>query len=383
MMYFTESGISHQELVYLIKDKYGPEAVIMSRKQVSLGGFMGFFKKEGYEYSGYVPITTKSKPKLKESDRREKQKILESVKHEAKKEESLQKILDEVKSLKEDIRTTPTMEVSSELHTITLVEDFLIENDFSSKYIKKTIDRLKSELSYSELRDPDITHDKVLTWVEDSLNIYNATPKKGTKVFILVGPTGVGKTTTIAKLAAQKGLGITGDQKYSVRMITIDNYRIAAKKQIETYGEIMGIPVTCAESYEDLKKEIEINSDVDYIFVDTIGKSPKDFVKLAEMRRILEGCGHDCEVHLAFSATTKTFDIREIMKQYHPFGYESVIITKLDETTRCGNLISLLDENKQKVSFITTGQMVPQDIEVATKKKIMSLLVGSKQIAKG
>lgn len=381
MMYFTETGRSHDELSRLILDKYGPNTTILSRKRVTIGGFLGLFQKEGFEYSGY--ISSKAKPALKNSDKREKEKILESVKGDKKREDSLQKILEEVKSLKEDIKTAPANDTSNELPSVLAVETFLYENDFSLSYIKKTLDRLKSELSYAELNDFDITQDRINQWVEESIEVHIPKANSTSNVFILVGPTGVGKTTTIAKLAAMKGLGIAGGKKHSVRMITIDNYRIAAKKQIETYGEIMGIPVTCCESYEDLKKEIDIYSDVDFIFVDTIGKSPKDFVKLAEMRRILEGCGHDCEVHLAFTATTKTWDIREIMKQYKPFGYESVIITKIDETTRCGSLISLLDEQNQKVSYITTGQMVPQDIEVATKKKIMSLLVGNKQITRG
>lgn len=381
MIYFTETGRNHHELMQVIREKYGPDATVLSRKNISVGGFLGLFQKEGLEYSGYV--SSKGRPRLKESDKREKQRILDSIKTEKVKEDSLQKILDEVKSLKNEIKTAPVQDVRKEIPTLDKIEEFLGENDFSINFIKKTMEKIKGELSYSELNDYDIVHDKVIEWIENSINIYEPKNKKGTRIFILVGPTGVGKTTTIAKLAAQKGLGIDGTEKHSVKMITIDNYRIAAKKQIETYGEIMGLPVTCCESYEDLKTEIDINSDIDYIFVDTIGKSPKDFVKLAEMRRILEGCGHDCEVHLAFSATTKTWDIREIMKQYNPFGYESVIITKLDETTRCGNLISLLDEKKQPVSYITTGQMVPQDIEVASKKKILSLLVGSKQVIKG
>lgn len=381
MIYFTETGRNHHELMQVIREKYGPDATVLSRKNISVGGFLGLFQKEGLEYSGYV--SSKGRPRLKESDKREKQRILDSIKTEKVKEDSLQKILDEVKSLKNEIKTAPVQDVLKEIPTLDKIEEFLGENDFSINFIKKTMEKIKGELSYSELNDYDIVHDKVIEWIENSINIYEPKNKKGTRIFILVGPTGVGKTTTIAKLAAQKGLGIDGTEKHSVKMITIDNYRIAAKKQIETYGEIMGLPVTCCESYEDLKTEIDINSDIDYIFVDTIGKSPKDFVKLAEMRRILEGCGHDCEVHLAFSATTKTWDIREIMKQYNPFGYESVIITKLDETTRCGNLISLLDEKKQPVSYITTGQMVPQDIEVASKKKILSLLVGSKQVIKG
>lgn len=380
MMYFTETGRNHEELTRLISEKYGPHYTILSRKKVNVGGFLGLFQKEGLEYS--FMISSKVKPKKTLDVRKEKEKILETIKGDKVKDDSLQMILNEVKSLKEDIKSAPAQDGSKEQPSIIAVEEFLYENDFSLVYIRNIIDRLKKELTYAELSDTDITMTKVKEWIEESLSVAKPSAKQS-NVFILVGPTGVGKTTTIAKLAAQKGLGLGGAEKHTVKMITIDNYRIAAKKQIETYGEIMGIPVTCCESYDDLKREIDISSDVDYIFVDTIGKSPKDFEKLAEMRRLLEGCGHGCEVHLAFSATTKTWDIREIMKQYHAFGYEAIIITKLDETTRCGNLISLLHEQKKCVSYITTGQMVPQDIEVASKKRIMSLLVGNKQITRG
>ena len=119
-----------------------------------------------------------------------------------------------------------------------------------------------------------------------------------------------------------------------------------------------------------------MNRDADLIFVDTIGKSPRDFMKLAEMRSIVEACGESAEIHLAISSTTKDKDITEILDQFEAFHYKSVILTKLDETTRVGNLISILSERKKPLSYITDGQGVPQDISRNTRAKLLQSLKG-------
>jgi flagellar biosynthesis protein FlhF len=159
-------------------------------------------------------------------------------------------------------------------------------------------------------------------------------------------------------------------------MVTIDNYRIAAKKQIETYADIMQIPISFAESRSDLAKIIDLYGDVDMILVDTIGKSPTDYTKLGEMKSILSACGSLSEIHLALSATTKTSDAHEVLRHFEPFRYDSIILTKLDETTHLGNIISVLSESKKCVSYLTDGQQVPQDIELATTARLLAGLEG-------
>lgn len=387
MIYFTEKGRTDYEVRQAITQKYGGNYQILTQSKILIGGFLGLFQRDGLEYTGFISgKEQQSILRNTEKDQAERNKILEMRKQAPvvkNNDKNMEKILQVVESLKDEIKNVPNNNHSDEIPSIVGIEEFLLENDFSSKYIKSVLKRLKEELTFGELQNYDFVEKTTIDWIGDSIKIHESKKKKNSNVFILVGPTGVGKTTTIAKLAAQKAGVMDGVVKNSVKIITIDNYRIGAREQIKTYGEIMDIPVSSCESYEDLKMEIDDNSDKDYIFVDTIGKSPKDFEKLGEMRRLLEACGHGCEVHLAFSATTKTWDIREIMKQYYSFGYESIIITKLDETTRSGNLISLLKEKEQSISYITTGQMVPQDIEVASKSKIMSLLVGSKQVIRG
>ena len=167
-----------------------------------------------------------------------------------------------------------------------------------------------------------------------------------------------------------------GEGPESVRMITIDNYRIGARQQIETYGDIMGVPVSCVETADDLRKTIAMHSDADLVLVDTVGKSPRDAVRLAEMQRVLAACGPKAETHLALSATTKASDMIQIMRQFEPFDYKAVVITKLDETNRIGNAVSALAERGKSVSYITNGQSVPQNIERARVTRLLMNLEG-------
>jgi flagellar biosynthesis protein FlhF len=201
-------------------------------------------------------------------------------------------------------------------------------------------------------------------------------PAAGPLIITVVGPTGVGKTTTIAKLAAMYSFARDGGATRRVKMVTIDNYKIAARKQIETYAEIMQLPSAYAESRAELEKVISLSQDVDIILVDTIGKSPGDFQKLGEIKDILGACGSRNEVHLAISATTKGSDVEEILRQFEPFRYKAVIVTKLDETARVGSILGPLIERQKPVSYITDGQLVPQDLEAATVTRLLRMLDG-------
>jgi flagellar biosynthesis protein FlhF len=240
------------------------------------------------------------------------------------------------------------------------------------------VERIRIEFSLEKLEDFPSVQEAVINWIGEGISIYSRTSAEAKKphILIVIGPTGVGKTTTIAKLAAIYGLGNGDSQGLNVRMITIDNYRIAARKQIETYAEIMQIPISCAESRSELAKMINLYQDVDIILVDTIGKSPNDFNKLGEMKSILNACGILGETHLAVSATTKTSDVEEMFRHFEPFNYSSIILTKLDETTRIGNIISILSEHKKSLSYITDGQQVPQDIEPASVSRLLLGLEG-------
>jgi flagellar biosynthesis protein FlhF len=374
MNYFTEQGLTEDECRQKIRMKYGERARVMLQKSIRIGGLFGFFTKEGVEMTGIIPrdppYTVGSTSSQPLDFQKEKEKVLavaakpdKIVPAQEKIDPIQQTILNEVLDLKKKINAP-----SGEEHpTLTRIGEILDLNDFSPNYGRKILDRLKKEFPLEILNDYDQVQDRVVDWIGESIAIFKPDPpKKLPRIMILVGPTGVGKTTTIAKLAAVFGPGNKESRPLSVRMITIDNYRIGAKLQVETYGDIMNIPVSCVDNYGDLKKTIALYSeDVDLILVDTIGKNPRDSVEIAEMKRLLSGCGSTAEVHLAVAASTKYSDMREIFQQFEPFNYRSVIITKLDETIRVGNVISALADKGKPISFITDGQHVPDDMHKA------------------
>mgnify|MGYP005634087171 CR=1 FL=1 len=382
MQYFTETAYTHGEALDGIKRKYGESAKVLTHRSVRMGGFLGLFSREGVELTGYISQETRKNrmPDLEE----EKKKILSSVKN----DQTLQQVLKEVQDIKQKIDVEGRVE--AEQHpSIDRIENLMIKNDFSILYIRDMIARVKREFSLESLDDFDLVQDQVVEWIGEGIVLFKETFSVKPKIIVLVGPTGVGKTTTIAKLAAIYGIGNgarsgargaaqNGDSNRvkSVRMITIDNYRIGARQQIETYGDIMGIPVSCVETFQDLRKKIALFQDVDLILVDTIGKSPKDYMKLAEMRELLDACGSDAQVYLAVSSTTKTADLVEAFQQFEPFKYEALVLTKLDETMHVGSLISAMLEKNKPIAYLTTGQVVPQDIEPATVTELLMHLEG-------
>jgi len=378
MQYFTEQAASHREALERIKAKYGDSAQVLSHRTIRMGGFLGLFGREGVELTGYLkPQARQERAAAKVDLEEEKRKILAQ----ARADQALQQVLAEIKGLKErmDEASSGAPRAASEAEdhpTIRRVDALLALNDFAESFRREVVARLRRDFSLEELDDADEVEAAALEWIGDSIRVWTESPGPKPRVLALVGPTGVGKTTTIAKLAAISAVGMGGARPLSVRMITIDNYRIGARQQIETYGGIMGVPVSCVETAEDLRKTIAMHSDADLILVDTVGKSPRDAVKLAEMQRLLAGCGPGAEVHLALSATTKASDMVQIMRQFEPFDYKAVVITKLDETNRIGNAVSALAERGKPISYLTTGQSVPQDIERARATRLLMNLEG-------
>jgi flagellar biosynthesis protein FlhF len=375
MQYFTEQAASHHEALDIIRAKYGDSAQVLSHRTVRMGGFLGLFARECVEVTGYIrperPHEAKSAPK--QDFEEEKRKILSQ----AKADQALQQVLAEIQGIRDRLDEKPAAAAEAGDHeTIRRIDALLALNDFSESFRREAVARLRKDFSLEALGDVEEVESAALEWVGDSILLWHGPDGPKPRILALVGPTGVGKTTTIAKLAAIHAVGIGGGRPQSVRMITIDNYRIGARQQIETYGDIMGVPVSCVETAEDLRKTIAMHSDADLVLVDTVGKSPRDAVRLAEMQRVLAACGSKAETHLALSATTKASDMVQIMRQFEPFDYKAVVITKMDETNRIGNAISALAERGKPISYITNGQSVPQNIERARITRFLMNLEG-------
>ena len=193
--------------------------------------------------------------------------------------------------------------------------------------------------------------------------------KNSPRIIALVGPTGVGKTTTTAKLAAMYAL----NRGNKVALITMDIFRVGAVEQLKTYSRIMGIPLEVASTPKELEKAVEKHSACDLIFVDTAGRSHKDKEKLDEMKNFLED-KIPMEVYLCLSATTKDRELEEILKQYKIFQISKVVFTKIDECESFGNMVNLLMKDNLQIAYFTTGQRVPEDIEIATPAKLADMI---------
>ncbi len=193
---------------------------------------------------------------------------------------------------------------------------------------------------------------------------------RGSRVFAFIGTTGVGKTTTLAKVAAHFVL----EQNLKGALITADTYRISAVEQLKKYAEILGLPVEVVYSAADLKKAIARHRSKDFILVDTAGRSQYNEFQMDELKDLLTAHSR-MEKHLVVSATTKEADVAEIMKRFSVCKPDRIIFTKTDETRTIGMVLNLLAGSELPLSFLSNGQSVPDDIIPATAERFAELLL--------
>ena len=241
----------------------------------------------------------------------------------------------------------------------------------------KLIRELKQDLSPDALGDRDRVRGSLISKIEKELpqtGPIDLTPGK-VKIAAFVGPTGVGKTTTVAKLAALYALG----KKRKVALVTIDTYRIAAVEQLKVYSKIMGLPFANVSSPKEFSKALAQFTDRDLILVDTAGRSQRDQSQIEELKDFLRQ-SFPIEVHLAMSITHKEDNLSDIGNQFGILPTDRIIFTKLDESYTYGSMVNQLLRIKKPLSFLTTGQKVPEDIEIATKERVISLILGEREI---
>lgn len=194
--------------------------------------------------------------------------------------------------------------------------------------------------------------------------------KNGPRIIAVVGPTGVGKTTTIAKIAALYAL----NRRVSVAMVTMDNFRVGAVEQLKTYAKIMDLSLEVAGNSQELGKALARHGDKDLILIDTAGRSPKDSERLDELKGYLES-HQGIDVYLCLSATTRNREIDEIIATFGTLPISRLLFTKLDESRSFGSIVETSLKHKIPLSYFSTGQKVPEDIEVATSRKLASLVL--------
>lgn len=253
------------------------------------------------------------------------------------------------------------------------VQNKLVSTGIDETLSYKMLQRLCEKLTSKEMEDmPDILR-RLKQFIMRQVTVAEIVENgHRPKVAIFVGPTGVGKTTTIAKLAAINA--IKGKKK--VALVTLDTYRIAAVEQLKVYARIIGIPVHVAGSSGDFAKTVAGIKGVDLVLVDTAGRGQKDRMHMEELGQIYSS-GIPVETHLVISATAKEKDTMDIIRRYKDVKVDRLLFTKLDETTTYGGIFNAVIASGKPVSYLTTGQSVPEDIEAATSERVADLILGN------
>jgi flagellar biosynthesis protein FlhF len=262
----------------------------------------------------------------------------------------------------------------------------LVDNDTPVAVADRIIGRVRDRLDPIELRDPVVVRQAVLREIEatidtraDSMLAISAGASTGKpRVLALVGPTGVGKTTTVAKLAAACKLR----HARRVGLITSDTYRIAAVEQLRTYAQIIGLQIKVVMSPEEMAGAVASLSGMDVIIVDTAGRSQHDARRLDELKAFVDAAGAD-ETHLVLSSTVGETVLNRTADRFKVLGPDRVILTKLDEAVCTGQLVGLTGRIGLPLSFVTTGQEVPDDIEPARADRLARVALDGPQVLFG
>jgi flagellar biosynthesis protein FlhF len=249
----------------------------------------------------------------------------------------------------------------------------MIEAEVDETVARQWIDRIRQSRDCHELTDPLLVKARVAQLLEDEIRVDGpiVTDADKCRVVALVGPTGVGKTTTIAKLAANYRLR----EKLRVGLITVDTYRVAAVEQLRTYADIIDLPMEVVATPREMREAVARMSHLDLVLMDTAGRSPRDEIKIQELKSMLGEAEPD-DVHLVLSSTAGAKSLVGTTERFAEVGTTAILLTKLDEANSLGHLVSLVRECRLPISYLTDGQNVPDDIQVAERRRLAYMLLG-------
>ena len=407
-------GATETEAITKAKNELGKDAVVMNVKTIKPRGIMKLFKpvqvevtaaleennnqknianvnydndkkedaefdksKEGQQGSIYAPFEVK-KSELTMSDNKDLEAKLESLSALLQKQITTSDSEKNKAAKPEDnsLELQPKKDKNPNMAFIKMIYNTLIDNEVD----ERNVNQIMSEID-SVMRN-DMQIDTILSSLYQKLILKFGKPEPialendKPNVVFFIGPTGVGKTTTVAKLASIYKL----EKKKKVAFFTADTYRIAAADQLKIYADIIDAPLSVIYSPEDLSKALEENKDCDLILVDTAGYSHKNTDQQEEIKKLIETVGEDYskQIYLVLSATTKYADLRSIVDAYNKVCIYNMSFNKLEEKAAYGNLVNVRMYSGANISYTTNGQNVPDDLENFDSQRIVKLLLGGK-----
>ncbi len=424
------TGKTQEEAIAKAKEEFGEGAVVMNVKEVKPTGFFSFFKSVTYEVTAaieekdkfinlaadekivlpiqpaasavpsasafsaasaataasavkaqpvYSSMMQGSQPQVQQpmdfsnadfiSSREEIERKLENLSN------ILERKLSEEESRGNEIPETTIQDMES-FKFMKMLYRTLLDNEVNEKYVNQILDEAEKMANFNSSVEAVLSnvYQKMILKFGEPCSI--VIEGKKPKVVFFIGPTGVGKTTTVAKIASKYKV----EEEKRVAFVTADTYRIAATEQLRIYANILDAPMSVVYSAEDLNQAIDKYSDYELIFVDTAGFSHINEIQRADIKKLIDGLDaqYDKEVFLVLSATTKYKDLLEIVDSYQEIAEYKLIFTKLDETSSYGNLLNIRLYSGADLAYMTTGQNVPDDIEEFNSQRIVKQLLGGK-----
>ncbi|PKG24922.1 flagellar biosynthesis protein FlhF [Niallia nealsonii] len=374
---------SMPEAMKQVREQLGSEAVILHSKVIYTGGFLGVFKKRNIEVLAAIDPETKQEKIQKKTDK------INSLPHShfvAKSNDSKEnrvhssvekpdQVLKQLNELSRVVKEISEKNAANHLHipSVVLEEINVLEKQEIDKEIRETILANVMEKWYAE--GGNKTAAEVKIWIRDmlleKLSPYSFGDITYSKKYVnVIGPTGVGKTTTLAKMAAEL---ILKHQK-KIGFITTDTYRIAAIEQLKTYANILNVPLEVCYNLEDFENATKKLAMCDIILIDTAGRNFRNQKYVEDLQKVVD-YKREMETLLVLSLTAKQRDMEVIYQQFSTIRIDHFIFTKIDETSAIGSMLNLIMKYKKGVAYITTGQSVPEDMLVAAPHEIVNRII--------
>ncbi|HSO57520.1 MAG TPA: flagellar biosynthesis protein FlhF [Paenisporosarcina sp.] len=366
------------QAIPMIKRDLGEDALILNTKKVKIGGFFGFFMQDRLEVTAAVENILDEKRQSIESIQAESPStetnevvvLSESENLPIKKDDNLEELMSELKSLKQfmfqAIEGDQLPEVLKQLNKKLIAQG--ISEEVQSELLGKLMLIVNEHPLYTEEKIHALARKEIIKLI----NAHKKRPStRKVDIICFIGPTGVGKTTTIAKIAA----GYLLSEEKKVGLITSDTYRIAAVEQLKTYAGILNMPIRVVESSADLTAAMDDLSDCDIILMDTAGRNYQQKQYIDDLKQILPD-NKKIQINLVLSLTSKYEDMKKIIDNFQTIVMDQLILTKKDETSSSGAILNLIYHYSIPIRYIANGQNVPDDILTVTPELIANFVLG-------